>query len=152
MYLATEGLYAEVLRRAGLADAIQREYRVVVVGPMTLAALLNSLQMGFRTLAIQQRSSEVWKVLGAVKSDFGRFGDLLERVKKRLDETSQTIEEAAHRSRQLEKKLKKVETLPAADSASLLADIPSSETETESVDEEAANQPILLTPSREAPK
>jgi DNA recombination protein RmuC len=121
LYLPTEGLYAEVARRAGLADALQREYRVVIVGPMTLAALLNSLQMGFRTLAIQKRSSEVWKVLGAVKTEFGKFGDTLERVKKKLDETGSTIEEAAHRSRQLEKKLKSVEAMPAAEAKTVLS-------------------------------
>ena len=134
LYLPTEGLYAEVLRRPGLADSIQREYRIVVVGPTTLAALLNSLQMGFRTLAIQQRSSEVWKVLGAVKTDFGKFGDLLDNIKKKLDETGNTIEKAAHRSRQLEKKLKKVEALPVAETAALLADVQSAEADPDELD------------------
>ncbi|MFZ5496720.1 MAG: DNA recombination protein RmuC [Verrucomicrobiota bacterium] len=122
LYLPVEGLYAEVIRRPGLVDGLQREYRVVVVGPTTLAALLNSLHMGFRTLAIQKQSSEVWKVLGAVKTDFGKFGDLLDKVKRKLDETGSTIEQAAHRSRQLEKKLKKVEALPATEAQALLAD------------------------------
>lgn len=122
LYLPTEGLHAEVLRRPGLVDSIQREQRVVIVGPTTLAALLNSLQMGFRTLAIQKRSSEVWKVLGAVKSEFGKFGDVLDKVKKKLDETGNTIEEASHRSRQLERKLKTVETLPASETAAVLGD------------------------------
>jgi DNA recombination protein RmuC len=135
LYLPTEGLYAEVLRRPGLADSLQREYRIVVVGPTTLAALLNSLQMGFRTLAIQQRSSEVWKVLGAVKTDFGKFGDLLDSIKKKLDETGNTIEKAAHRSRQLEKKLKKVEALPVVETAELLADVQSTEADPEGSDE-----------------
>jgi DNA recombination protein RmuC len=135
LYLPTEGLYAEVLRRPGLADSIQREYRIVVVGPTTLAALLNSLQMGFRTLAIQQRSSEVWKVLGAVKTDFGKFGDLLDGIKKKLDETGNTIEKAAHRSRQLEKKLKKVEALPVAETAALLADVQTSEADSDELPE-----------------
>jgi DNA recombination protein RmuC len=135
LYLPTEGLYAEVLRRPGLADSIQREYRIVVVGPTTLAALLNSLQMGFRTLAIQQRSSEVWKVLGAVKTDFGKFGDLLDSIKKKLDETGSTIEKAAHRSRQLEKKLRKVEALPMAETAVLLADVQSTEADIDGIDE-----------------
>ena len=112
LYLPTEGLYAEVLRRPGLADSLQREQRVLVVGPTTLAALLNSLQMGFRTLAVQKRSSEVWKVLGAVKTEFGKFGDMLDKVKKKLDETGNTIEDAVHRSRQIERRLKKVEALP----------------------------------------
>jgi DNA recombination protein RmuC len=123
LYLPTEGLYAEVLRRPGLVDSLQRDQRVVVVGPTTLAALLNSLQMGFRTLAIQKRSSEVWKVLGAVKTEFAKFGDTLDKVKKKLDETSDTIEDAAHRSRQLEKKLRKVEALPAAEANAMLADV-----------------------------
>ena len=120
LYLPTEGLYAEVIRRPGLLDLMQREHRVVIVGPTTLAALLNSLQMGFRTLAIQKRSSEVWNVLGAVKTEFGKFGDLLEKVKRKLDETGRTIDEAAVRSRQLEKKLKGVEALPVSDAAKIL--------------------------------
>jgi DNA recombination protein RmuC len=132
LYLPVEGLYAEVLRRPGLADSIQRQYRVVIAGPTTLAALLNSLQMGFQTLAIQKRSSEVWRVLGAVKTDFGKFGDMLEKVKKKLEESTSTIEDAANRSRQLEKKLKKVETLPVAEVANL-ADV-------QSGDEEATNE------------
>ena len=122
LYLPTEGLYAEIARRPGLADGLQRDHRVLIVGPMTLAALLNSLQMGFRTLAIQKRSSEVWKVLGAVKTEFGKFGDTLERVKKKLDETGSTIDDAVHRSRQLERKLKKVEALPAAEAAAVLGE------------------------------
>jgi DNA recombination protein RmuC len=117
LYLPTEGLYAEVLRRPGLLDGVQREQRVVIVGPTTLAALLNSLLMGFRTLAIQKRSSEVWKVLGAVKTEFGKFGELLEKVKRKLDETGNTLEDAVNRSRQIERKLKKVEALPAVDTA-----------------------------------
>ncbi len=136
LYLPTEGLYAEVLRRPGVADSVQREQRVVIVGPTTLAALLNSLQMGFRTLAIQKRSSEVWNVLGAVKTEFGKFGDTLDKVKKKLDETGNTLEEAAHRSRQLERKLRKVEALPTAEAASLLAEVQSADTESDSVAED----------------
>ncbi|OYW72438.1 MAG: hypothetical protein B7Z37_24805 [Verrucomicrobia bacterium 12-59-8] len=131
LYLPTEGLYAEVLRRPGLVDSIQRDMRVIVCGPTTIAALLNSLQMGFRTLAIQKRSSEVWKVLGAVKTDFGKFGDLLEKVKRKLDETSNTIDEAANRSRQLERKLKKVEALPAPEAAMVLAGVQAPDADTE---------------------
>jgi DNA recombination protein RmuC len=127
LYLPTEGLYAEVLRRPGLLDSLQREQRVVVVGPTTLAALLNSLQMGFRTLAIQRRSSEVWKVLGAVKTQFGKFGDLLDKVKEKLDETGNTIEDAVHRTRQIEKKLRKVEALPADEAVTLLAEAQSAD-------------------------
>ena len=134
LYLPTEGLYAEVLRRPGLVDTLQREHRVVVVGPTTLAALLNSLQMGFRTLAIQKRSSEVWRVLGAVKTEFGKFGDVLDKVKKKLDETGSSLEEAAFRSRQLEKKLKKVEALPAAESSALLTEVQTVEGEPEEIE------------------
>lgn len=122
LYLPTEGLYAEVLRRPGLIDSLQREQRVVVVGPTTLAALLNSLQMGFHTLAIQKRSSEVWMVLGAVKTQFAKFGDLLQKVKTKLDETGNTIEDAMHRGRQIEKKLRKVVALPAQEATALLAE------------------------------
>lgn len=112
MFLPTEGLYAEVLRRPGLADSLQRDYRVVVAGPTTLAALLNSLQMGFRTLAIEKRSSEVWQLLGAVKTQFGQFGGLLEKVQKKLDQASSSIEEAARKSRTIERRLKDVEEIP----------------------------------------
>jgi DNA recombination protein RmuC len=138
--LPTEGLYAEVLRRPGLVDSLQRDHRVVVVGPTTLAALLNSLQMGFRTLAIQKRSSEVWKVLSAVKTEFAKFGDALDKVKKKLDETSNTIEDASHRSRQLEKKLKTVEALPAAEATALLADAKSALAEDETTGETIGEQ------------
>jgi DNA recombination protein RmuC len=134
LYLPTEGLYAEIARRPGLADSLQRDHRVLIVGPMTLAALLNSLQMGFRTLAIQKRSSEVWKVLGAVKTEFGKFGDTLEKVKKKLDETGSTIDDAVHRSRQLERKLKKVEALPAAEATAVLGEGATAEADAEKND------------------
>jgi DNA recombination protein RmuC len=120
MFLPSEGLYAEVIRRVALVDQIQRDYRVVIAGPATLAALLNSLQMGFRTLAIQQRSSEVWKVLGAVKTEFGKFGDLLDGVKKKLDQASNTMEDAARKSRTIAGKLRSVQELPANEAATLL--------------------------------
>ena len=122
MFLPVEGLYAEVLRRPGLSELLQREYRVVVTGPTTLAALLNSLQMGFRTLAIEQRSSEVWALLGAVKTEFGRFGDILEKTQKKLQEASNTIESAAKKSRTIERKLKGVQELPPGESVELLRD------------------------------
>ena len=112
LYLPTEGLYAEALRRPGLADTLQREWRVSLAGPTTLAALLNSLQMGFRTLAIEQRSAEVWAVLGAVKTEFGKFGEALAHTKKKLDEASNSISKAETRTRQLSRKLKEVEALP----------------------------------------
>ena len=117
MYLPTEGLYAEVLRRPGLTDWIQRECRVTVAGPTTLTAILASLQMGFRTLAIQKRSSEVWMVLGAVKTEFEKFGGVLDKVKKKLQEATNVVDSAAVRSRVIERKLKDVQTLPAADGA-----------------------------------
>lgn len=120
LYLPVEGLYAEALRRPGLAEALQRDYRVSLAGPTTLAALLNSLQMGFRTLAIEQRSAEVWAVLGAVKTEFVKFGEALAHTRKKLDEASNSISKAETRTRQLSRKLKDVEALPAGDSARLI--------------------------------
>ena len=120
LYLPTEGLYAEALRRPGLADTLQREWRVSLAGPTTLASLLNSLQMGFRTLAIEQRSAEVWAVLGAVKTEFGKFGEALAHTKKKLDEASNSISKAETRTRQLSRKLRDVEALPASESEQLI--------------------------------
>jgi len=120
MFLPIEGLYAEVLRRPGLWEALQREYRVVITGPTTLSAFLNSLQMGFRTLAIQKRSSEVWQLLGAVKTEFGKFGDVLEKTRKKLQEASNTIESASVRTRAIERKLRTVQELPVAEATRLL--------------------------------
>lgn len=121
MFLPTEGLYAEVIRRTLLVESLQRECRVIVAGPTTLAALLNSLQMGFRTLAIQKRSSEVWKLLGAVKTEFGKFGTTLDGVKKRLEQASNTLDDAAKKSRAIERKLRNVQELPSEEAAALLA-------------------------------
>ena len=123
MFLPIESLYAEVLRRPGLVEMLQREYKVVITGPTTLAALLNSLQMGFRTLAIEKRSSEVWSLLGAVKTDFGRFAEILMKTQKKLQEASNTIDDAAKRSRSIEKKLRDVQELPATDAVDLLGSI-----------------------------
>ena len=120
MFLPVEGLYAEVLRRPGLCDTLQREYRVVVTGPTTLAALLNSLQMGFRTLAIEKRSSEVWELLGAVKTQFGQFGDALSKTKKKLQEASNSIDSAEIRTRAIERKLRDVQEIPEKDSVELI--------------------------------
>jgi DNA recombination protein RmuC len=120
LFLPSEGLYAEVLRRPGLVDTLQREQRVVITGPTTLAAMLNSLQMGFRTLAIEKRSSEVWQVLGAVKSEFGKFGEVLARVKDQLQAASNTIEKAETRTRAMDRALKSVEALPTEHSIQLL--------------------------------
>jgi len=122
MFLPVEGLYAEVLRRPGLCDMLQREYRIVVTGPTTLAALLNSLYMGFRTLAIEKRSSEVWELLGVVKTEFGKFGDVLAKTKKKLQEASNTIDNAEVRTRAIERKLKKVQEIPMEDSVKLIAE------------------------------
>ncbi|GAB3443096.1 DNA recombination protein RmuC [Massilia solisilvae] len=113
MFLPTEGLYAEVMRRPGLADDVQRTLRVMIAGPSTLTALLNSLQMGFRTLALEKRSSEVWQVLGAVKTEFGKFGDVLAATKATLERAARNIESAEVRSRQMARKLKSVEALPS---------------------------------------
>jgi DNA anti-recombination protein RmuC len=119
MFLPVEGLYAEVLRRPGLCDVLQREFRVMVAGPTTLAALLNSLQMGFRTLAIEKRSSEVWRLLGTVKTEFGRFGEVLARTKKKLQEAGNTIDQAQVRSRVISRKLRNVQEDPQTDRAAL---------------------------------
>jgi DNA recombination protein RmuC len=120
LFLPTEGLYAEVLRRPGLAERLQRENRVMVAGPTTLAALLNSLQMGFRTLAIEQRSSEVWQVLGAVKTEFAKFGEVMDKVQKKLQEATNVIDSAKSRSNVIRRKLKDVEGLPSAQAITLL--------------------------------
>jgi DNA recombination protein RmuC len=122
LYLPTEGLYAEALRRPGLAEALQRDQRVSLAGPTTLAAMLNSLQMGFRTLAIEQRSSEVWAVLGAVKTEFGKFGEALAHTKKKLQEASNTIDKAEVRTRAVTRKLKEVEALPAVAAVALIGE------------------------------
>jgi DNA recombination protein RmuC len=113
LFLPTEGLYAEVMRRPGLADELQRKLRVSIAGPSTLAAILNSLQMGFRTLALEKRSSEVWQVLGAVKTEFGKFGDVLSQTRLTLEKAAKNIENAEVRSRQMARKLKTVEALPS---------------------------------------
>ncbi len=113
MFLPTEGLYAEAIRRVGLAEQVQRDCRVVFAGPTTLAALLNSLQMGFRTLAIQKRSSEVWNLLASVKTEFAKFGDALSKVKDKLDQASSDMDKVAVRSRAITKKLREVEEMPS---------------------------------------
>jgi DNA recombination protein RmuC len=113
MFLPTEGLYAEAIRRIGLVEQVQRDCRVILAGPTTLAALLNSLQMGFRTLAIQKRSSEVWNLLATVKTEFGKFGDALAKVKDKLDQASTDMDKVAVRSRAITKQLNKVEELPS---------------------------------------
>jgi DNA recombination protein RmuC len=138
MFLATEGLYAEVLRQPALVEEFQQKYRVVLAGPTTLVAILSSLRMGFQTLAIEQRASEVWRVLGAVKAEFGKFGDVLEKVKRQLTTATRTIEQTGVRSRALERKLRSVERLPEAEASEMLA-LSSSGTANENVPTEEAD-------------
>lgn len=135
MFLPVEGLYAEVLRIPGLCDFLQRQYRVVVSGPTTLAALLNSLQMGFRTLAIEKRSSEVWELLGAVKTEFGKFGSVLARTKRKLQEASNSIDQAEVRTRVIEHRLNKVQEIPESQ--------PLEEIENEDIALKDAPEPLL---------
>jgi len=124
LFLPTEGLYAEVIRRPGLSEQLQREHRVTVAGPTTLTALLNSLQMGFRTLAIEKRSSEVWHVLAAVKNEFGKFATVLEKTRKQLDTVRNSIDTAGVRTRAIERKLRGVESLGSDESQALLDIVP----------------------------
>ena len=120
LFLPTVGLYAEVLRRPGLVDALQRDLRIAVAGPTTLLALMTSFHMGFRTLAIEKRSSEVWKTLGAVKTEFSKFGDVLDSVKSKLDQASTQIEKTGVRTRAIERRLREVESLPSDEAQGLL--------------------------------
>ena len=120
MFLPTEGLYAEVAREAGLLDQLQREHRIVVAGPTTLTALLNSLHMGFRTLAMEKRASEVWQVLGAVKTEFGKFGDVLAKTKQKLDQAASEIGKAETRTRVMNRALSKVEQIEGDSAAKML--------------------------------
>jgi DNA recombination protein RmuC len=120
LFLPTEGLYAEVLRRPGLMEALQREHRITLAGPTTLLAMLNSLQMGFRTLALEKRSSEVWQVLGAVKTEFGKFGEVLARVKDQTQTVLNTLERAQTRSNVMNRALKSVDALPETQAQTLL--------------------------------
>ena len=120
MFVPIEGLYAEVLRRPGLSEQLQRDYRITVAGPTTFAALLNSLQMGFRTLAVEKRASEVWSLLGTVKTEFGKFGDILDKTKEKLQQATDNIELASKKSRTIETKLRKVQELPSSVQPSLI--------------------------------
>ena len=121
LFLPTEGLYAEVLRRPGLMQALQREHRITLAGPTTLLAMLGSLQMGFRTLALEKRASEVWQVLGAVKTEFNKFGDVLAKVKSQTETVLKTIDSAQTRSRAMDRALRKVEALPDTQAGVLIA-------------------------------
>jgi DNA recombination protein RmuC len=131
MFLPAEGLYAEVIRRTALVQLLQREHHIVITGPTTFAALLNSLQMGFRALAIQKRSGEVWKVLGEVKTAFGRFGDTLDAVHKRLEQAATSVDDARKKSRTLQGKLRAVESAPGTPAEILLEDKTVSDAETD---------------------
>ena len=123
MFVPTESLYAEIIRIPGLSDEIRQKYNIAIASPSTLPVMLSGLLMGFRTVAIEKRSAEVWQVLGAVKSQFGKFGDLLEGVQKKLQESANKIESTKTTSRQIEKKLKDVEELPEAESVKLIGEI-----------------------------
>jgi len=122
MFVPTEGLYAEILRRRGLFETLQRDFKITVVGPTNLVAFLSSLQMGFKTLAIEKRSSEVWEILGAVKTEFGHFGVVLDRTKKKLQEATNVIDKAGIRSRAIERKLRTVQELPQQETVELLGE------------------------------
>ncbi len=124
LFLPTEGLFAEVLRRPGLFESLQRDHHITIAGPTTLAAILTSLKAGFRTLAIEKRSSEVWQLLGAVKTEFGKFGAVLDKVKKNLDQASNQIDATGQRTRAIERKLRGVETAPGEVTQQLLGDVP----------------------------
>ncbi|MAF08516.1 MAG: DNA recombination protein RmuC [Acidiferrobacteraceae bacterium] len=131
LYLPTEGLYAEVLRQPGLISQLQQDHRVVISGPTTIAALLSSLRLGFRSLAIEKQASEVWQVLAAVKTEFGKFGGVLDKVKKQLATASNTIDETQTRTRAMARKLREVEQLPGGESDELLELLPEDELESD---------------------
>ena len=138
MFLPTEGLYAETIRRPGLVDLLQREYRVVIAGPTTVTALLNSLQMGFRTLAIEKRSSEVWSLLGAVKGEFGKFAGILEKAEKQINTVGKSLGEASRKTRTIERRLRGVESLSVEDSRALLGE----DAVLDAADEDAENDQV----------
>jgi DNA recombination protein RmuC len=123
MFLPFEGLYAEVLRIPGLLESMQRDFKISITGPTTLAAFLNTLQMGFRSLAVEKRTSEIWELLGAVRTEFGKFGEVLEKTKAKIDQASREIENAGTRSRVIERKLRDVQTLPETQAQKLLGDM-----------------------------
>jgi DNA recombination protein RmuC len=142
LFVPTEGLFGEALSRPGLQDTLQRDYRVTLAGPTTLIAILNSLQLGFRTLAIEKRSTEVWRVLGAVKTEFTRFGEILAKTKDRLDQVGKTLDEAGRKSTTIARKLRDVEALPDAEADHLLGD---GERRVIDVDDEG-DTPVLAAP------
>jgi len=134
MFLATEGLYAEALRQPQFVEELQQRYRVVIAGPTTLSAIVSSLRLGFQTLAVEQRAAEVWRVLGAVKTEFGKFGGVLDKVSRQLQTASKTIEEAGTRTRVMERRLRAVEQMDPVESATILA-LPAAEGQSEEMDE-----------------
>jgi len=147
LFVPTEGLYAEAVSRPGLADSLQRDQRVMLAGPMNLAAMLNSLQLGFRTLAIEQRSTEVWRTLSAVKTEFGKFGTILAKSKEKLDQVGRTLEEASRKSTTIARKLRSVEEMPESEAEQLLTDDPDSPLD---LDDEIETLPLPLSnPVRE---
>ena len=146
MFLPTEGLYAEVLRGGTLAESLQQQYRIIITGPTTLAALLNSLQMGFRTLAIERRSSEVWRLLGAVRTEFGRFSDLLSKTQRKLQQASDSIEDAAKKTRTIQRKLQNVAEIPERDARRML----SAGAATETPDDTAQEDDVADAPDGQA--
>jgi DNA recombination protein RmuC len=136
MFVPSEGIYAEILRSAELFEPLRRDFHITVVGPTNLAAFLSSLQMGFRTLAIQKRTSEVWNILGAVKTEFGKFGDVLDKASNQLQTVANSITNAGRRTRAIERKLRDVEKLPQEQTAALLGE--AIETEEADIAEEDA--------------
>jgi DNA recombination protein RmuC len=141
MFLATEGLYAEVVRQPSLVEEIQQRYHIIPAGPTTLAAILSSIRMGFQTLAIEQQAAEVWKVLAAVKTEFGRFGEVLGKVKRQLSTAANTIEETERRTRVMEKRLRSVEELPEHASQAMLQ-LPAEEVEIEESEDDSNPEQI----------
>jgi DNA recombination protein RmuC len=127
MFLPFEGLYAEILRLPGIFENLQREHKIVVTGPTTISAFLSSLQMGFHSLVVEKRTSEIWELLGAIKTEFGKFGTILQKTKEKLEAAGNEIDNASKRSRAIEKKLKKIQELPKSQSQKILADIESEE-------------------------
>ena len=146
LFVPTEGLFAEAMSRPGLADTLQREFRVTLAGPTNLAAMLNSLQLGFRTLAIENRSTEVWRVLGAVKTEFGRFGALLAKTKDKLDQVGRTLDDASRKSTTIARKLRDVEALPEDEADRLLTAEGSRLVDVDVDDDADADVPSLMPP------
>ena len=140
MFLATEGLYAEALRQPAFVEELLQQHRVVIAGPTTVSAILSSLRMGFQTLAVEQRAAEVWRVLGGVKAEFGKFGTWLGKVQRQLQTVTKTIEETGTRTRAMERKLRSVEQLSPADSATILrlTGVPAIESAEESDSDDAS--------------